>query len=238
MPSAKTKKPPKPKPTPQTLLRNARKEITQLLSRLEGTQSQLDQVRHIKQTIDIEKATYRLKLATVTEEKERLEKSLENATEEVRFRLQREIDELRATLGQPVRRRMPTSRPGLVHKFSIAGHEGYVIVGLFEDGTPGELFVEIQKEGSTIGGMMDTIGVLTSMALQYGVPLESMVGKFSYQRYEPSGYTNNDDIKMAHSITDYVFRWMAITFIPGWRERNANALENLVPGSDLNALPG
>jgi ribonucleoside-diphosphate reductase alpha chain len=88
-------------------------------------------------------------------------------------------------------------------------------------GQPGELFITMAKEGSTIGGLMDTIGALTSMALQYGVPLESLVKKFAHQRFEPSGYTKNPDIRNASSITDYVFRWLAITFVPGYREANA-----------------
>ena len=113
---------------------------------------------------------------------------------------------------------MPETRKGINHKFSIGGHEGYILTGIFDDGTLGEIFIEVQKEGSTIGGMMDTIAILTSMALQYGVPLESMIRKFSYQRYEPSGYTNNPDIGIAYSITDYVFRWLGCTFVPGFRE--------------------
>ncbi|HEY2329819.1 MAG TPA: vitamin B12-dependent ribonucleotide reductase, partial [Verrucomicrobiae bacterium] len=89
---------------------------------------------------------------------------------------------------------------------------------LFDDNTPGELFITMAKEGSTIGGLMDSIGTLTSMALQYGVPLEALVKKFAHQRFEPSGFTKNPDIRNASSITDYVFRWMALQFIPGYRE--------------------
>jgi ribonucleoside-diphosphate reductase alpha chain len=107
------------------------------------------------------------------------------------------------------------------HKFEIAGHEGYLTVGLFEDGQPGELFVTMAKEGSTIGGLMDTIGALTSMSLQYGVPLESLVRKFAHQRFEPSGFTRNPDIRNASSIIDYVFRWMACQFVEGYRAANS-----------------
>jgi len=89
---------------------------------------------------------------------------------------------------------------------------------LFEDGSPGELFITMAKEGSTIGGLMDTIGTLTSMALQYGVPLDTLVRKFAHQRFEPSGLTKNPDIRFAASITDYVFRWLGCQFIPGFRE--------------------
>ncbi len=106
----------------------------------------------------------------------------------------------------------------MTHKFEIAGHEGYITVGLYEDGQPGELFIQMSKEGSTIGGLMDTVATLTSMALQYGVPLESLVKKFAYQRFEPSGFTKNPDIRNASSITDYVFRWLGCQFIKGYKE--------------------
>ena len=89
---------------------------------------------------------------------------------------------------------------------------------MYEDGQPGELFITMSKEGSTIGGLMDTVGTLTSMALQYGVPLESLVKKFAYQRFEPSGFTKNPDIRNATSITDYVFRWLGCQFIKGYKE--------------------
>jgi len=124
---------------------------------------------------------------------------------------------LRAEAGKPLRRRLTDTRTAITHKFDIAGHEGYLTVGLFEDHQPGELFITMAKEGSTIGGLMDSIGTLTSMALQYGVPLETLVRKFAHQRFEPSGFTKNPDIRNAASITDYVFRWMALQFIPGYR---------------------
>ncbi|MCC6235512.1 MAG: vitamin B12-dependent ribonucleotide reductase [Verrucomicrobiales bacterium] len=132
--------------------------------------------------------------------------------------LEAELAHARNEAGKPLRRRLPETRKAVTHKFSIADHEGYLTVGLFGDGRPGELFVTMAKEGSTIGGLMDTIGALTSMSLQYGVPLESLVRKFAYQRFEPSGFTRNPDIRQAASIIDYVFRWMAIEFIPGFRE--------------------
>jgi ribonucleoside-diphosphate reductase alpha chain len=122
---------------------------------------------------------------------------------------------------QPLRRRLSDTRMAVNHKFEIAGHEGYLTVGLFEDGRPGELFVTMAKEGSTIGGLMDTIGALTSMALQYGVPLESLVKKFAHQRFEPSGFTKNPDIRNASSIIDYVFRWMGCQFVLGYKESTA-----------------
>jgi len=132
--------------------------------------------------------------------------------------LEQELTALRGQLDQPVRHRMPDTRISLTHKFEIAGHEGYITVGLYEDGQPGELFITMSKEGSTIGGLMDTVGTLTSIALQYGVPLESLVKKFAYQRFEPSGFTKNPDIRHATSITDYVFRWLACQFIKGYKE--------------------
>src|SRR5207244_3631982 len=144
-----------------------------------------------------------------------------------------ELGKLRAQAGQPLRRRLPETRTAITHKFDIAGHEGYLTVGLFDDGQPGELFITMAKEGSTIGGLMDSIGTLTSMALQYGVPLDALVRKFAHQRFEPSGFTKNPDIRNAASIIDYVFRWMALQFIPGHREAsgaNRNQPELPMPG--------
>ncbi len=132
--------------------------------------------------------------------------------------LDEEIAMLRRRVDQPIRHRMPDTRMSLTHRFEIAGHEGYITVGLYEDGQPGELFITMSKEGSTIGGLMDTVGTLTSIALQYGVPLESLAKKFAYQRFEPSGFTKNPDIRNATSITDYVFRWLACQFIKGYKE--------------------
>ncbi len=132
--------------------------------------------------------------------------------------LEAEVAQLQDDSGKPLRRRLPDTRTAITHKFDIAGHEGYLTVGLFDDHQPGELFITMAKEGSTIGGLMDSIGTLTSLAWQYGVPLEALVKKFAHQRFEPSGFTKNPDIRNASSITDYVFRWMALQFIPGYRE--------------------
>jgi len=136
-----------------------------------------------------------------------------------------------AEAAQPLRRHLPATRQSVTHKFAVANHEGYITVGLFEDGTPGELFITMAKEGSTIGGLMDTIGTLTSMALQYGVPLDALVTKFTHMRFEPSGWTGNPDIPMAKSITDYIFRWLGIQFLPGYREANT-------PKRDEDEAPG
>jgi ribonucleoside-diphosphate reductase alpha chain len=121
----------------------------------------------------------------------------------------------------PVRRRLAETRQSVTHKFAVGTHEGYITVGLFEDGTPGELFITMAKEGSTVGGLMDVIGTLTSLALQYGVPLKALVDKFSHMRFEPSGWTKNPDIPMAKSVPDYIFRWLGMQFIAGFREANA-----------------
>ncbi|MFQ5479213.1 MAG: vitamin B12-dependent ribonucleotide reductase [Candidatus Binatia bacterium] len=113
---------------------------------------------------------------------------------------------------QPVRRRLPVDCTSLRHKFEVAGHEGYIHVGFYDDGTPGEIFIKMAKEGSTISGLMDTIATLTSMSLQYGVPLEALVSKFSHVRFEPSGFTKNPAIPMAKSLTDYIFRFLGSRF--------------------------
>ena len=122
---------------------------------------------------------------------------------------------------RPMRRRLPDTRESLTHKFNVAGHEGYLIVGLYEDGTPGELFITMAKEGSTIGGLMDSLGTAISVALQYGVPVQSLVNKFAHQRFEPMGITTNNDIPFAKSLVDYIFRWLGIQFISGYREQNS-----------------
>src|SRR5881394_926058 len=147
--------------------------------------------------------------------------------------IEAELAKLREQAGLPLRRRLPDTRTAITHKFDIAGHEGYLTVGLFENGQPGELFITMAKEGSTIGGLMDGLGTLTSLALQYGVPMEALVRKFAHQRFEPSGFTKNPEIRNASSIIDYVFRWMAHQFIPGYRESNStnrNQPELAIPG--------
>jgi ribonucleoside-diphosphate reductase alpha chain len=118
------------------------------------------------------------------------------------------LDEVR-----PRRVKLPDERVARTHKFSIAGHEGYLTVGLYDDGTPGEIFLKMAKEGSTVSGLMDTIATMTSIALQYGVPLKALVDKFSHTRFEPSGFTNNSEIPYAKSIADYVFRFLGSRFL-------------------------
>jgi ribonucleoside-diphosphate reductase alpha chain len=125
----------------------------------------------------------------------------------------------------PVRRRLPMDRTAICHKFDIAGHEGYIHVGFYEDGTPGEIFIKMAKEGSTISGLMDTIATLTSLSLQYGVPLEALVSKFGHVRFEPSGFTKNPEIPYAKSLTDYIFRFLGTRFLPTEQKQEAGLIE-------------
>ena len=122
---------------------------------------------------------------------------------------------------RPQRIRLPLTRHSITHKFDVAGHEGYLTVGLYEDGQPGELFITMAKEGSTVGGLMDAFGTCISLALQYGVPLNTLVEKFSHSRFEPAGMTSNRDIPIAKSIIDYIARWLGMTFIAGYRQMYA-----------------
>jgi ribonucleoside-diphosphate reductase alpha chain len=117
-----------------------------------------------------------------------------------------------------VRRKLPDERRAITHKFDIQGHEGYITVGIYEDGTPGEIFLVMSKEGSTISGLMDAFATSISLALQYGVPLEVLVKKFAHTRFEPSGFTKNPEIPIAKSITDYIFRWLASKFLSGTQQ--------------------
>ena len=122
---------------------------------------------------------------------------------------------------KPTRRHLPEDRSAICHKFEIAGHEGYIHIGFYEDGTPGEMFIRMAKEGSTISGLMDTIATLTSVSLQYGVPLEALVSKFSHVRFEPSGFTRNPDIPFAKSLTDYIFRFLGTRFLSTEQKQDA-----------------
>ena len=115
---------------------------------------------------------------------------------------------------QPVRRRLPDERRAVVHHFSVGGHEGYVMVGLYQEGQPGEIFIRMAKAGSTIAGLMDSFGIAISMALQYGVPLKVLCDKFSHTRFEPSGWSTVKEIGYAKSLMDYLFRWLALRFLP------------------------
>lgn len=135
-----------------------------------------------------------------SDEESKVEKVADEASEKIVYK--------------PHRERLPDTRQSITHKFSIAGHEGYLCVGMYPDGRPGELFITMAKEGSTIGGLMDSFGTAISIALQYGVPLEELVKKFSHTRFEPMGYTNNENIRIAKSLVDYIARWLEQTFSP------------------------
>jgi ribonucleoside-diphosphate reductase alpha chain len=119
-----------------------------------------------------------------------------------------------APVPKPYRRKLPDERRAVTHKFSVGAHEGYLTVGLYEDGQPGEIFITMAKEGSTVSGLMDSFATAVSLALQYGVPLKVLCDKFSHMRFEPSGWTNNPEIRYAKSIMDYIFRWLAYKFLP------------------------
>jgi ribonucleoside-diphosphate reductase alpha chain len=114
---------------------------------------------------------------------------------------------------RPLRKRLPSERTALTHRFEVGGHEGYITVGLYEDGTPGEIFLRMAKEGSTVSGLMDSFATAVSLALQYGVPLQALVDKFSHTRFDPQGFTKNPEIPIAKSVMDYIFRWLASRFL-------------------------
>jgi ribonucleoside-diphosphate reductase alpha chain len=129
-----------------------------------------------------------------------------------------------AVSDRPVRRKLPDERRSLTHKFDIAGHEGYITVGMYEDGKPGEIFVNMSKQGSTISGLMDSFATAISYALQYHVPLQFLVDKFAHMRFEPSGFTKNPQIPYAKSIVDYLFRWMASKFLDESAKREVGVI--------------
>ncbi len=137
------------------------------------------------------------------------------------------------------RKRLPDERKAITHKFSIGGHEGYLTVGMYDDGTPGELFITMAKEGSTVSGLMDSFATAISMSFQYGVPLKVLVDKFTHMRFEPSGFTGNPNLPIAKSITDYIFRWLAQKFLPAELELTEGEapVENAVLKEPLASPP-
>ncbi|MGZ8831421.1 MAG: vitamin B12-dependent ribonucleotide reductase, partial [Thermoanaerobaculia bacterium] len=137
-----------------------------------------------------------------------------------------------------VRRKLPDERESITHKFSINGHEGYITVGKYEDGTPGEIFITMAKEGSTISGLMDSFATMTSLALQHGVPLQLLVGKFTHTRFEPSGFTKNSEIPMTKSIMDYIFKWLAIKFLSRESQEEAGVIKRDTIDVPVPALSG
>lgn len=126
-----------------------------------------------------------------------------------------QITDVTSNAIRPQRRRLPDERRAITHHFSVGGQEGYVTVGLYEDGQPGELFIKMSKEGSTVSGLMDSFATAVSLALQYGVPLRVLCDKFSHMRFEPSGWTGNARIGFAKSVMDYLFRWLDLRFLQG-----------------------
>ena len=126
-----------------------------------------------------------------------------------------QITDARSNAIRPQRRGLPDERRAITHHFSVGGQEGYVTVGLYEDGQPGELFIKMSKEGSTVSGLMDSFATAVSLALQYGVPLRVLCDKFSHMRFEPSGWTGNARIGFAKSVMDYLFRWLDLRFLQG-----------------------
>jgi ribonucleoside-diphosphate reductase alpha chain len=127
---------------------------------------------------------------------------------------EKEIEKAVAAAKHLRRRKLPDTRRSITHKFSIAGYEGYITVGMYEDGNPGEIFITLGKAGSTLAGFADSFATAISFALQHGVELRFLVDKFTHVRFEPSGFTGNPEIPLAQSIVDYVFRWMALQFLP------------------------
>ena len=140
-----------------------------------------------------------------------------------------------AVNSRPLRNKLSDERRSITHKFDIAGHEGYITAGMYEDGQPGEIFITMSKEGSTISGLMDSFAPAISLALQYGVPLRVLVDKFSHMRFEPSGFTKNPDIPMAKSIMDYLFRWLASKFLDGKAQTEVGVVSRVA--EELAAMP-
>jgi ribonucleoside-diphosphate reductase alpha chain len=139
---------------------------------------------------------------------------------------------------RPFRRKLADERRAITHKFSIGGHEGYLTVGLYEGGLPGEIFITMAKEGSTVSGLMDSFATAISLALQYGVPLKVLCDKFSHSRFEPSGWTPNPDIRMAKSVMDYIFRWLAIKFLPGEAQPREDPSGSPLNGANMEKAMG
>ena len=166
-------------------------------------------------------------LSTSQETGQTREQGLEDATKE----------QLAVARRSPFRRKMPATRQSITHKFEIAGHEGYLTVGIYEDGAPGELFITMAKEGSTVGGTMDAFGTAISLCLQYGVGVEELCKKFAHSRFEPSGFTKNPDIPIAKSIVDYIFRWLAATFPNGQVEFEPTGGSAMRPEAQPKAAP-
>jgi len=151
-----------------------------------------------------------------------------------------------ASQSRAVRRRLPNERHSLTHRFSVGGHKGYITVGLYPDGEPGELFITMAKEGSTVSGFVSSFARVVSVALQHAVPLEVFCDKFTHTRFEPSGFTGNPDIPIASSIMDYIFRWLRLRFLDKQDDRagmsnmpspNTNVMGVITDQADNDAQP-
>ena len=150
-------------------------------------------------------------------------------------KLRRQLAKAQVEAGLPHRRRLPAERSAVTHKFEIAGHEGYITVGLYPDGQPGEIFLKMAKEGSTVSGLMDTLATTISVALQYGVPLRDLVNKFAHVRFEPSGFTGNQEIPIAKSTVDYIFRWLGSRFLSAEDKVNLGLIDRTAVVADVPA---
>ena len=150
-------------------------------------------------------------------------------------KLQKQLARAQAEAALPHRRRLPSERTAVTHKFEISGHEGYITVGLYPDGQPGEIFLKMAKEGSTVSGLMDSFATTVSVALQYGVPLKDLVNKFAHVRFEPSGFTGNQEIPIAKSIVDYIFRWLGSRFLSDDDKANLGLIDRSAVVADVPA---
>ena len=148
-----------------------------------------------------------------------------------------EPDDEQAAPPKAIRHRLPEERLSITHKFSVGGHEGYLTVGLYKDGMPGEIFITMAKEGSTVSGLMDSFACAVSIGLQHGVPLKLLCEKFAHTRFEPSGWSGNQDIGYAKSIMDYIFRWLQLRFLTGQQQALFDGLRPKYFGAPPSAPP-
>ncbi|MBP1704391.1 MAG: Ribonucleotide reductase of class (coenzyme B12-dependent) [Chloroflexi bacterium] len=161
----------------------------------------------------------------------------EAAASEVVEDLRRRLAEAQAEATKPHRHRLPAERTAVTHKFEVSGHEGYIIVGLYPDGQPGEIFLKMAKEGSTVSGLMDAFATAISLALQYGVPLRDLVNKFAHVRFEPAGFTANSEIPIAKSTIDYIFRWLGSRFLSAEDKATLGIVDRGTGSSGISMAP-
>jgi len=163
--------------------------------------------------------------------------ALSTADTEELAKLRKQLERAQAEAALPHRRRLPAERNAITHKFDIAGHEGYITVGMYADNQPGEIFLKMAKEGSTVSGLMDTLATTISVSLQYGVPLRDLVNKFAHVRFEPSGFTGNQEIPIAKSIVDYIFRWLGSRFLTAEDQQNLGLQPRVVADAPPAPVP-